>query len=116
MQTIPKNGTTFSAPHEHAGELFVKYVRKRHPKNTAKLLARDAGCGVHTAEAWLKTERLPGNKHLFRLMEVYGDDFIAALLRSVGKKLATKQTVNARLQQLSRDINELKELSRQPRG
>ena len=111
-----KTTETLREPSETAGEIFVRYITERYPRHAAKLVAKDARCQVRTAEGWLQERKLPNNKHLFRLIDKYGDDFVAALLSSVNKRLATRQNINDRIAKIHRELNELKELTRTPRG
>ena len=60
------------------GPRTADFLRQRYPKARAKLIARDFGVSVGTAERWLRGEA-PTVAHIEQMTALFGEDYIRAV-------------------------------------
>ena len=67
-----------SLPQPDAAGL-ARFLYAKHPRNTAKLVARDTGCGPDTVRNWLGVRNRLSLPHMLALLAAYGPDALKAL-------------------------------------
>ena len=102
---IPKTGKRF-AP--EVGRKFAAFYRQTYPKNTAKLLAQEAGCSVDTAKNWLSGS-CPANEHLFAAWARRGRAFFAFVFDDIDADLARIAQLKAEVDEINKRIHRVTE-------
>ena len=91
------------------GERFRIFARRKHPRNTPRRTAEDAGCSYHTGKAWFDKGQCPGTAHLLRLMHVWGPSFIAFILDPIDKDLARIAELKVEVQEIQKRMHRVHE-------
>ena len=74
-----------SADTKALGERIVGFLRQKHPMKTAANVSADIGLPSSTIAKWLEGAASPGGYAVFKLIDFYGGDLIAAAWpRSLG--------------------------------
>jgi hypothetical protein len=59
---------------------IADYLRSKHPVKTAESVAADTGCTVAAVKRWIYSDSAPSCACLFKLIQAYGPDILAAVL------------------------------------
>lgn len=57
-----------------------RFLRAKHPRDTAAYVAADTGIPIESVENWLQGRAFPRAKHQFALIAAYGPSVFAAMM------------------------------------
>jgi hypothetical protein len=64
-----------------------RFLRSKHPRDTAAYVAAETNIPIESVENWLQGRAFPRAKHQFRLIAAYGPSVFAAMMPSAPRWL-----------------------------
>ena len=103
MRSSSAGATTVGRLRTSAGDRFVDFLQRTHPRKTAENVSADTGCSVAAVAKWIERRSLPKGSGFLALVSAYGPEFLTAIMHSPPDWLSEAQRA-ARLRALESEI------------
>ncbi len=85
---------------------LVVFLKERYPNHTAKRVAQETGAPVRTVENWLAGNSAPNVFWAFRMVGLYGPEFLARVMTNPPDWLSAARMAQKRAE-ITKDLDDL---------